>query len=335
MSLSVSIIIPNRNGEATIADCLEAAIGSDYDNFEVIVVDDFSIDRSVEIIRQFTCQLVTLDRHSGASSARNIGAAHSRGELLFFTDSDCMLGKKTLRIAVDAIVSAGPKTLLGGTYTRRSADNRFFSCFQSVFINYSETKNASEPDYVATHAMIIAADEFKNSGGFAERFLPILEDVEFSHRLGDTGFRLLIDPQIQLRHYFGFTMLKSMGNAFRKSLYWTAYSLHNGDLHKDSGAASIALKLTTLNWLLSLMLLIIYLGTGEILLMVAIVLGLCAVLILNRGLLTAFYQSRGTGFLVIAASYYLLLYPLAVSAGGMVGAVFFRRYKNIMIGRVS
>ena len=46
----ISIIIPNRNGAATIGKCLAAAVASRHDNFEVIVVDDGSEDDSVEVI---------------------------------------------------------------------------------------------------------------------------------------------------------------------------------------------------------------------------------------------------------------------------------------------
>ena len=54
MSLKVSIIIPNHNTEATIGKCLKAAFVSNYKNFEVIVVDDFSSDKSLELIKQFS-----------------------------------------------------------------------------------------------------------------------------------------------------------------------------------------------------------------------------------------------------------------------------------------
>ena len=96
----VSIIIPVRNGAATIARCLEAAFASRYEHFEVIVVNDGSDDRSAEIIKTFPCTLVELPKPSGASRARNIGASHSHGDILFFTDADCLLNEDALAIAV-------------------------------------------------------------------------------------------------------------------------------------------------------------------------------------------------------------------------------------------
>lgn len=236
----ISIVIPNYNGSATIGKCLEAAFASRYGNFEVVVADDCSTDDSVEIIRRYPCKLVRLEKHSGASAARNVGARNSRGELLFFTDADCLLKSDTLSLANRAI-SDYPEAIIGGTYEQLSYDGNFWSDFQSLFVHYSETRK-KEPDYIATHAMAVKADVFKNTGGFREEFLPILEDVEWSHRVRRAGRRLLMEPEIRVWHVFNFTLMRSLKNACRKSLYWTAYSIANRDLFADSGTASSELK---------------------------------------------------------------------------------------------
>ncbi|VAX17713.1 hypothetical protein MNBD_NITROSPINAE04-370, partial [hydrothermal vent metagenome] len=56
----ISVIIPNRNGADTIGDCLKAALASEDDNFNVIVVDDCSDDDSIEIISRYPCKLIRL-----------------------------------------------------------------------------------------------------------------------------------------------------------------------------------------------------------------------------------------------------------------------------------
>ena len=83
MNKRISVIIPNYNGSSTIGRCLEAAFSSEYDNFEVIVTDDCSTDNSIEIIKEFPCKFISLDKHSGASKARNTGAENSSGKILF------------------------------------------------------------------------------------------------------------------------------------------------------------------------------------------------------------------------------------------------------------
>ncbi len=239
---------------ATIGQCLEAAFSSDYKNFEVVVVDDHSEDNSVEIIKKYPCKLICLDSRSGTSKARNTGALNSRGEYIFFIDADCLLERETLSIVNRTLSDSGPDVMIGGTYTRMPYDRTFYSIFQSVFVNYSETKNVKSPDYIAAHAMIVDARTFGKSGGFPEDFMPIIEDIEFSHRLRRAGCRLVMNPDIQVRHIFNFTLLKSLRNAVRKSMYWNMYSLGNKDVFKDSGSASVELKTNVASFILNIIL---------------------------------------------------------------------------------
>ncbi len=323
MEQFISVIIPNYNGSATIEKCLGAVYSSDCARFEVIVVDDCSTDRSTEIIGKFPCILVELDKHSGAAGARNMGALRSSGEILFFTDADCVLATDTLSRAVRSI-KGREDSVIGGTYAAIPYDETFFSTFQSIFVHYSETRR-TVPDYIATHAMVITRDLFRKSGGFSEDFLPILEDVEFSHRLRRSGSGLIMDPLILVRHIFNFTLIKSLGNAFRKSMFWIGYSLKNKDVLADSGTASRELKLNVVSFFLSALLLLHAYGSGKVLLLSLLPFIAALNLFSSRGLIRAFHQTKGFHFAVAATMYYSLLYPVAVGAGAMAGALRFFR----------
>ena len=317
----ISVIIPNRNGASTIGKCLTAALASRHDNFEVIVVDDGSGDDSVEIIKGFPCRLIRLAQHGGAARARNTGAREARGSVLFFTDADCLLQPDSLAIASETLAHAGPDCVAGGTYTPLPHDRRFFSIFQSAFIHYCETRNPQRPDYLATHALAIPAQIFSQSGGFREEFLPILEDVEFSHRLRRMGYALVMNPALQVQHIFDYSLARSLGNAAFKASYWTLYSIGNGDLLADSGTASLGLKLNGAVYFLGLLLLLLYFATGSVLFLSALAAAIVLNLYWNRGLLRAFYDAGGIGFALGAAAYYLLLYPLAVGMGACAGVI--------------
>lgn len=326
----ISIIIPNYNGSSTIGKCLEAAFLSAYGNFEIVVVDDCSSDHSVEIIKGFPCRLVELKKHGGASKARNTGVLHSSGEVIFFTDADCLLSPDSLSAANRAIAEAGAGAVIGGTYTRIPYDNDFFSTFQSVFIHYSEIKNSGRPDYIATHAMVISAEDFRKSGGFSEDFLPILEDVEFSHRLRRAGFRLIMDPEIDVRHMFNFTLRRSILNAYKKSRYWFIYSFMNRDMLADSGTASRELKINGISWLACLLCALLFTLTGAAVwfFLAAAFAGLN--IFAGRRLFSEFYKSAGFRFSLMAALYYLLLYPAPVLAGTAAGVMgYMRHYRKL------
>lgn len=321
MAKRISVIIPNYNGGRTIGNCLEALFASSYDNFEVVVVDDCSSDGSPEIIRRFPCRLIPLGERSGAARARNIGAQHSAGGILFFIDADCIVQEDTLSL-VDRAVGQESRVVVGGTYTRLPFDDRFFSTFQSVFIHYSETKREN-PDYVASHAMAMQRGLFEKSGGFPEDFMPIIEDVEFSHRLRRSGSTLRMDASILVRHVFEFTLLKSLRNAFRKSLYWTAYSLKNRDLLTDSGTASAELKTNVVSFFSVLLILLISLILKQPYLLAGAFPVFFLNLYVSRKLLAALGQAKGFSFLLPAALYYLAVYPLPIGAGSLAGMMKF------------
>ena len=329
MAPFISVIIPNRNGAATLATCLEAVLASAYDRFEVVVVDDCSTDGSADLIQKYPCRLIRLDRHGGAAKARNVGAAHSRGDLLFFTDADCVVEKDTLAAAARAMAGAGHTAIVGGTYTPKPYDPGFFSLFQSVFINYSETKHQADPDYLATHALVMTREGFAAAGGFPENFLPILEDVAFCHALKKRGYKLRLDPAILVRHIFNYSLCRSLANGIRKAKFWTLYSLRHRDLTADSGTASIELKSNVI----ALFLLLPLLAAARLaahpwpLLPAALVLG--ANLFVNRHLLRAFYRTAGPGGMTGLFFYYILVYPFAVAIGAGLGILLFvaHRYR--------
>ncbi|MBI3378964.1 MAG: glycosyltransferase [Nitrospirae bacterium] len=328
MNKRISVIIPNYNGSSTIGRCLEAAFSSEYDNFDVIVTDDCSTDNSAEIIKKFPCKFIFLNKHSGASRARNTGAKNSGGEILFFIDADCLLQKNTLA-SVNKAFLTDEDAIIGGTYTVIPYDKDFFSTFQSIFINYSEMKK-EPPDYIPTHAMVISRDIFMKSGGFQENFLPILEDVEFSHRLRKTGYKLTMNSEILVRHIFNFTLIKSLRNAYKKTRYWTVYSLRNKDIFKDSGTASLELKFNTVSFFISVLLLCLFVLTNNYFAFIFhVIIEVVNIRIINRKLFRAFLDAKGLLFTFFSGIYYIAVYPIAVGIGSIAGITdYLLKYKK-------
>lgn len=316
----ISIVVPVHNGATTIGQCLAAACAVDYPAFEVIAVDDGSTDDSAAIIRTFPqVKLVSLPQNGGASKARNAGVAAAVGEFVFFTDDDCVVARDTLQLVAKAIAAEGRDCVIGGTYTPLAHDHCLLSSFQSVFVNYSETKYP-EPDYIATHAMLIPTAIFRNSDKFDEHFMPILEDVDYCHRLRRNGVRLVMHPEVVVGHIFHFNLWRSLRNAFKKSRYWVAYSLRNKDLLKDSGTASVELKSNVVLWAVEMAALALLLFTGNLLWLWLFLGAIAMNLWISRGLVRAYFAAGGSvGFAVGCVLYYLFVYPVAVALGSLRG----------------
>ncbi|HEY9853029.1 MAG TPA: glycosyltransferase family 2 protein [Leptolyngbyaceae cyanobacterium] len=90
MMKKVSVIIPTYNVEKYIAAAVNSVLAQTYQNFELLIVDDESPDRSVEICQQFTDPRIKIisQKNRGLAGARNTGIRHASGEYLAFLDGD-------------------------------------------------------------------------------------------------------------------------------------------------------------------------------------------------------------------------------------------------------
>src|SRR3954468_22992204 len=85
----VSVIIPVFNAAATVAETIESVLRQTFDDYEIIVVDDGSTDRTAHVLGRYQDRIQMIRRpNGGISAARNSGVAVSRGEYLAFLDGD-------------------------------------------------------------------------------------------------------------------------------------------------------------------------------------------------------------------------------------------------------
>lgn len=102
---AVSVIIPMYNVEKYIGETLDSLLAQTFQNFELIVVDDCSTDASATVVENYAerfggrLNLTSLKKHSGgATEPRNFGLAYSRGEYVYFMDSDDTVTPSALEI---------------------------------------------------------------------------------------------------------------------------------------------------------------------------------------------------------------------------------------------
>ncbi len=87
--MSVSVIIPVRNGKEFIGECLDSVIKQDYQALEIIVIDDGSTDFDYQTLSQLDARIKVIRLEGrGVSHARNAGMAHASGEYIAFLDAD-------------------------------------------------------------------------------------------------------------------------------------------------------------------------------------------------------------------------------------------------------
>ncbi len=103
MKPKVSVIIPTYNRLPMVREAVESVLAQDFEDFELIVVDDGSTDGTAEAIRGYggRVRLIEHPHNRGVSAARNTGILHSRGKYIAFLDSDDLWVKGKLKIQVN------------------------------------------------------------------------------------------------------------------------------------------------------------------------------------------------------------------------------------------
>ena len=91
MNNLVSIITPSYNSSRFIEECVGSVLSQTYDNWEMLIVDDYSADNSLQILKKYNdkrIQLIELDKNVGASESRNVAIRKAKGKYIAFLDSD-------------------------------------------------------------------------------------------------------------------------------------------------------------------------------------------------------------------------------------------------------
>ena len=99
----VSVVVPVYNGERFLRETLESIFAQDYHPYEVIVVDDGSVDASAEVAQSFEGVRYFYQENQGPAVARNTGIAAARGEFIAFLDADDLWPPEKLRLQVAAL----------------------------------------------------------------------------------------------------------------------------------------------------------------------------------------------------------------------------------------
>ncbi|MEV0729300.1 glycosyltransferase family A protein [Polymorphospora sp. NPDC050346] len=102
----VSVVIPCYNRARTVALCVDSVLRQTHPAIEIIVVDDASDDGSAMIAASAGATVLRLTTNSGPGAARNLGAEHAQGEILFFLDADVALEPGSVAAAVAELSSA-------------------------------------------------------------------------------------------------------------------------------------------------------------------------------------------------------------------------------------
>jgi cellulose synthase/poly-beta-1,6-N-acetylglucosamine synthase-like glycosyltransferase len=196
-----SVIVPAYNSGKTIAQCLRALAHQSLSasEYEVILVDDGSNDNTAELVRGFSVRYLRQMNH-GPAAARNHGAREARGELVLFTDSDCVPDRDWIAEMVKPF--SDPEVVaVKGAY--RTNQRSLFARFAQVEFEerFELLKRAPSIDMVDTYSAAYRKTVFDGVGGFDESFPAANnEDTELSYKLSRMGRKMIFNPDALVYH---------------------------------------------------------------------------------------------------------------------------------------
>jgi cellulose synthase/poly-beta-1,6-N-acetylglucosamine synthase-like glycosyltransferase len=185
----VSVVVPARNCERTIGDCLASILRGDYppDRREVLVVDNASTDRTAELVGRHPVRALQ-ELRRGAAAARNRGIAESRGEMVAFLDADGVATTRWLRELVRSLHEDDAAGVAGEivSYPPESRAERY-QASQRVFLQRSSIDRRRP--FAVTANVAFRREVFDRIGLF-DPWLRTAEDQDFSWRLFAAGLKL-------------------------------------------------------------------------------------------------------------------------------------------------
>lgn len=223
----ISVVIPAKNAAGILPACLRAAAGQAplrlEQDYEIILVDDGSSDETAEVARKMGVRVIH-QANTGPAGARNTGARAARGEILAFTDADCVPSPGWLAALTspfnDPAVSGVKGVYLTG---EKGLVPRFVQMEYAQ--RYQFMAGLERIDFIDTYSAAYRRDIFLRAGGFNQKFpVPSVEDQELSFRLASSGLRLVFQPQAAVYHRHDLTIREY---ALRKYGigYWKAVML--------------------------------------------------------------------------------------------------------------
>ena len=219
----ISVVIPAYNAERTLVECLAALQQQSGDALEVIVADDGSSDRTAAVAAEHGARVVQQNRQ-GPAAARNLGLAQACGEIVIYTDADCVPAPDWVE-QMSAPLADEQVSGVKGAYATRQRQVVARLAQLEFEERYALLARHKYIDFFDTYAVALRKSALQTQGSF-DTFFPVAnnEDVELAYRLAEGGYKIVFNRKAIVfhRHVAGwraYTWLKFWRGYWRMQVY--------------------------------------------------------------------------------------------------------------------
>ena len=224
----LSVIVPVYNSQTELEQCLAALAKSQYEDFEVWVVDDGSTVPIKPLADAYGFGFMRIDGPGGPARARNLGVEKALGRYLVFIDADVCVHTDTLALFVDAFSRDPTIDAVVGSYDEAPACPRFISQYKNLFHHIVHQNSHGELQTFWSGCGGMKRDVFLAFGGYDQQRYrrPAIEDIELGIRMRAAGRRIILDARIQAKHLKRWTLWNLLTtDIFDRGVPWTQLML--------------------------------------------------------------------------------------------------------------
>ena len=222
-TVGISVVVPAHNAAGVITDCITALQNQKLDQpFEVIVVDDGSADNTADLAEATGICVIRHREKRGAAAARNSGINAAGGDIICFTDADCMPIENWLQQILQPFAD---QEIIGAKGTYATKQREVVARFVQIEYEdkYDLLLRQERINFIDTYSAAYRRQVLVANNGFDEQIFYV-EDQELSFRLAARGYQMVFQPPAIVYHLHS----NSLQSYFRKKFmigYWKAQIL--------------------------------------------------------------------------------------------------------------
>lgn len=232
---SVSVIVPVYQGAEPFARCLDSLRATEPAPCEIVVVADGAVAEDIRTGRAAGVRVIELPERAGPARARNVGAQHALGDILFFVDADVVVPVDALTYLIDTFSCHPAPAALIGSYDDAPAGRTFFPLYKNLQHHHVHQSGREQASTFWGACGAIRREIFLELGGFDERYRrPCVEDIELGYRLRRAGQEIRLCHGLQVKHLKIWTAASVLETDFLyRALPWTELILRHRHAPND------------------------------------------------------------------------------------------------------
>ncbi len=200
MKTPISVYIPSYNVEKFIGLCIEHLLAQTYSPDEILVINDGSTDKTIEIAQKYPVKIIHHEKNMGLSCARNTGIQNSKNQWVASIDADCMAHPdwlKKLSHHLDTPNTGG----IGGKLVEHFS-NKITDRWRAVHMRqHWWDQQQVNPMFLFGHSNIFNKEAIQKAGGYNPKYRTNYEDVDICNKIRQTGYNLIYEPTAVVEHY--------------------------------------------------------------------------------------------------------------------------------------